>query len=135
MTNQNQTMDLLKQLKENPPKVIGGYKRQGWAVKILDSMSNDSVEQEEDRIVTAKAVIEANDKTYYPAFLTLDLNKNGQIIGAYFVTEDDEHYNLIPFEIIKDYINKTEAELLPFKYRTLEKIDGDGIQVNWPEFT
>lgn len=128
-------MELLEKLQKNPPKVIGGYKRQGWAVKALDNTSNESVEVEEDGIVTAKAVLEANDKTYYPAFLTLDLNNSGQVIGAYLITETEEQFELIPFEIIKDFINKTEAELLPFKYRTLEKIEGDQIQQNWPDFT
>ncbi|WP_370460199.1 hypothetical protein [Cytobacillus firmus] len=67
--------NLLSELSANPPKVIGGYKKQGWAIKVLENTSNLSVEKEDGGKVTAKAVLEANDKTYYPAFITLDLTK------------------------------------------------------------
>ena len=36
MNIQEQTNNLLETLKENPPKIIGGYKKQGWAVKALE---------------------------------------------------------------------------------------------------
>lgn len=134
MSEQDQTNDLLEQFKEKPPKVIGGYKKQGWAVKMLENISNESIEFEENDTVTAKSILLANNETYYPAFLTLDLKNQGQVIGAYLISEDDDQYNLIPFEIAKDFLNKTDKELLPLKYRTLEKIEGDEIQQNWPEF-
>ncbi|MFB6469533.1 hypothetical protein ACE38V_22630 [Cytobacillus sp. Hz8] len=134
MSEQDQTNDLLEQFKEKPPKVIGGYKKQGWAVKVLENISNESIEFEENDTVTAKSILLANNETYYPAFLTLDLKNQGQMIGAYLISEDDDQYNLIPFEIAKDFLNKTDKELLPLKYRTLEKIEGDEIQQNWPEF-
>ncbi|MBM7690856.1 hypothetical protein JOC77_000259 [Peribacillus deserti] len=136
MDTQNQNKDLLEQLKNNPPKIIGGYKKPGWALKVLDKISNDSVEHEPDgSTVTAKAILEAKDETYYPAFITLDMTNKGQIAGAYFISESDEEFELLPFEIAKAFIKKEEAELTPFKYRTLEQIEGDEIQVNWPDFT
>ena len=75
MNIQEQTNNLLEQLQKNPPKIIGGYKKQGWAVKALDKISNPAVEKEDNNLVTAKAVLKANDETYYPAFLTFKLGK------------------------------------------------------------
>ena len=135
MNNQTQTNDLLEKLQENPPKIIGGYKKQGWAVKTLDKISNPAVEIEDDNMVTAKAVLQANDETYYPAFLTLSLENSGQIVGAYFISEQEEQFELIPFEVAIPFTKKSENELIPFKYRTIEKIDGDVTQVNWPDFS
>ncbi|PLT31040.1 hypothetical protein [Peribacillus deserti] len=136
MDNQNRNTDLIEQLKNNPPKIIGGYKKPGWALKVLEKISNDSVEHEPDgSSVTAKAILEASDQTYYPAFLTLDMSKKGQVAGAYFISEKNEEFELLPFEIAKEFIKKEEAELTPFKYRTLEQIEGDEIQTNWPDFS
>ncbi|MDP4170907.1 MAG: hypothetical protein Q8906_09895 [Bacillota bacterium] len=132
MNNQN---DTLLQFKENPPKIIGGYKKQGWAIKVLEKISNETLEYEEDGTVTAMAVLESCDQSYFPAFMHLDLNNKGSIIGVYFIAENKEQFDLIPFEIAKEYIDKQENDLLPFKYRTLEKIEGDEFQVNWPEFS
>ncbi len=135
MNIQEQTNNLLEQLQENPPKIIGGYKKQGWAVKALDKISNPAVEKEDDHLVTAKAVLKANDETYYPAFLTLSLENSGQIVGAYLISEQEEQFELIPYEVAAPFTNKSENELIPFKYRTLEKINEDQIQVNWPDFS
>ncbi|WP_409299388.1 hypothetical protein V1498_20195 [Peribacillus sp. SCS-26] len=132
----DQNKDLLEQLKAHPPKIIGGYKKPGWALKVLDKISNDAAEYEADRsAVTAKAILEAADGTYYPAFLTLDLNNGGQIAGAYFISEKNEQFELLPFELAKEFIPKEESGLTPFKYRTLEQIEGDEYQANWPDFT
>ncbi|MCL6584931.1 MAG: hypothetical protein K6T72_00175 [Anoxybacillus sp.] len=131
MTNQ----EVWKQLQENPPKLIGGYKKQGWAVKILEKIENEDVETEGDGLVTAKAVLEANDGTYYPAFLTLNLSNKGQIVGLYLMAENKEQFDLIPFELAKPFLHKDDKELLPFRYRTLAKIEGDEQQINWPDFT
>ena len=130
MNIQEQTNNLLEKLQENPPKIIGGYKKQGWAVKALDKISNPAVEEEENNMVTAKAVLKAKDETFYPAFLTLNMAENGQIVGAYFISEQEEQFELIPYEMAHPFTNKSESDLIPFKYRTLEKIDGD-TQFKW----
>ena len=135
MTNQEETNHLLQKLQENPPKIIGGYKKQGWAVKTLEKTSNPDVEEEENNMVTAKSVLKASDETYYPAFLTLNMENNGQIIGAYLISETEEEFELIPFELALPYTGKEESELLPFTYRTLVQIDGDQSQKNWPDFS
>ncbi|MFJ7639511.1 MAG: hypothetical protein ACI35J_11945 [Peribacillus sp.] len=135
MTNQEETNNLLQKLQENPPKIIGGYKKQGWAVKTLEKTSNPDVEEEENNLVTAKSVLKASDETYYPAFLTLNMENNGQIIGAYLISETEEEFELIPFELALPYTGKEESELLPFTYRTLVQIDGDQSQKNWPDFS
>lgn len=131
----NEQEKILEQFKDSPPKIIGGYKKQGWAVKVLDKIENDAVEYEDDQTAMAKAVMESSDHSYYPAFLHLDLANNGMIIGAYFISETKEQFELIPFELAKEFIDKAEEDLIPFKYRTLEKIEGDEFQTNWPEFS
>lgn len=135
MENPNQLNELLNQLAANPPKIIGGYKKSGWAMKILDKIENDSVEFEPDGNITAKGILLAADETYYPAFLTLDMQSNGKVIGAYFITENTDEFQLLPFEIAKEYMEKEESSLTPFRYRTIEKIEGDIYQKNWPDFS
>ncbi|MDQ0269124.1 hypothetical protein [Cytobacillus purgationiresistens] len=75
-------------------------------IKDLENTSNDSIEVEEEGIVTAKTILKANDNTFYPAFLTLDMKQKGQIIGAYLIADQADHYDLIPFEIAKESIPK-----------------------------
>jgi hypothetical protein len=135
MEQSNSQNELLEQYKENPPKIIGGYKKQGWAVKALEKIDNEAVEHEPDGTITVKVVLEANDKSYYPAFLHLDIKNKGMIIGAYLITEGKEQFDLIPFEIAQAFMEKEEKNLIPFKYRTIEKVDGDEFQKNWPEFS
>lgn len=135
MNNGNTPNDILNQLAANPPKVIGGYKKTGWAVKVLDKISNDTIETEPDGNITAKAILLAADESHYPAFLTLDMKSGAKIIGVYLIAENKELFNLIPFEIARDFIDKKDSELTPFRYRTLEKIDGDTFQKNWPDFS
>ena len=112
MNNQTQTNDLLEKLQENPPKIIGGYKKQGWAVKTLDKIDNPAVEMEENNLVTAKAVLQANDDTYYPAFLTLSLENSGQVVGAYFISEQAEQFEIIPFEVAIPFTKKSENDYI-----------------------
>ena len=90
---------------------------------------------EEDQTITAMAVIKSKDNSFYPAFLHLDPQKGGQILGVYFIAEKEEQFDLIPFEVAKEFLNKSEEELLPLQYRTLEKIVGDQYQKNWPDFS
>jgi hypothetical protein len=135
MERNQELKTIIEGFKQNPPKIIGGYKKQGWAVKVLEKIENENIEQEEDGTITAKAIVEASDETYYPTFLTIDIKSGGQIIGAYFISEKSDQFELIPFEIAKEFMNKEEKELLPFKYKSLEKIDGDNQQKNWPEFS
>lgn len=134
MVTQADVKEIIENLKKNPPKFIGGYKKQGWAIKVLDKIMDELLEEDQE-VVTVKAVLEAKDGTYYPAFLSLDMKNKGQIAGIYLLAEEEEQFNLIPFEIAKELMAKPENELVPFKYRTLEKLNGDEMQKNWPDFT
>jgi hypothetical protein len=118
---------------EGTPKIIGDYKKQGWAKKVLEKIDNPSVEKEEDGVVSAKAVLLSDEGTYYPAFLSISIKDEGKIMGVYFISEDKEAYSLIPFELTSNSLD--HSKLLPFKYRTLEKIEGDHQQINWPDFS
>ncbi len=134
--NQNTKInEVTSNLKENPPTIIGGYKRQGWAVKALEKTSNADLEIEKGGLVTAKAILEAKDGTFYPAFLTLNTKQKGQIVDAFFLSENDDQFDLIPLQIAQDFIGKDPSDLMPFRYKTLEKIEGDQFQVNWPDFS
>jgi hypothetical protein len=135
MKQSNELNVLIEELKQNPPKIIGGYKKQGWAQKALEKISNDAITVEEDQTLTAMAILKSKDNSFYPAFMHLNPQKGGQIIGVYFLAEKEEQYDLIPFEAAKGFLNKSEEELLPLQYRTLEKIEGDQYQKNWPDFS
>ncbi|ESU34202.1 hypothetical protein G3A_02270 [Bacillus sp. 17376] len=135
MTKSNELSKIIEELRDNPPKIIGGYKKQGWATKVLDKISNDAITVEEDRTVTAMAIIKSKDNSFYPAFLHLDQQKGGQILGVYFIAEKEEQFDLFPFEVAREFLNKPEEDLLPLQYRTLEKIEGDQYQKNWPDFS
>lgn len=124
-----------KQFENEPPKIIGGYKRQGWAQKTLDKTVNEDIEQEPKGFVTAKAILEANDGSYYPAFLLIDTKKSGKIKDAFFLSETQDQFHLIPLELALEFIDKEANELMPFRYRTLAKIKGDQYQKNWPDFS
>lgn len=134
-SSQNNIEQIKQQLRENPPKIIGGYKRQVWAQKALDKTANENIEKEPNGFVTAKAILEANDGSFYPAFLLIDIKKNGKIKDAFFLSEDKDQYDLIPLELAMEVVDKEPNQLLPFKYRTLEKIKGDMYQKNWPDFS
>ena len=135
MTKSNELSKVIEELKDHPPKIIGGYKKQGWATKVLDKISNDAITVEEDRTITAMAIIKSKDNSFYPAFLHMDQQKGGQILGVYFIAEKEEQFDLIPFEVAREFLNKSEEDLLPLQYRTLEKIEGDQYQKNWPDFS
>lgn len=136
LSSKNNNVEQVKKLFEkDPPKIIGGYKRQGWAQKTLDKTENHDVEQEAKGFVTAKAILEANDGSYYPAFLLLDTKKSGKIKDAFFLSEAQDQFNLIPLEIALGFIDKETKDLIPFRYRTLGKIKGDQFQKNWPDFS
>ncbi|MFT4414451.1 hypothetical protein ACLM5H_11380 [Fredinandcohnia humi] len=128
-------LEVEKTLKDNPPKIIGDYKKQGWALKALEKTSNEDIEKEANGKVTAKAVLEAKDGTYYPAFLLLDIKKSGKIIDCFFLAESNDHFDLIPLQLAQEFFGKDSSEVMPFKYRTLAQIKGDRFQTNWPDFS
>lgn len=63
------------------------------------------------------------------------MSNKGKIIGAYLISEKEEQFELIPFEVAKHFIDKEESSLIPFKYRTIKKIKGDEYQKEWPNFS
>ncbi|WP_064091885.1 hypothetical protein [Rossellomorea aquimaris] len=119
----------------SPPKIIGGYKKQGWATKLLDRISNDPIEIDENEIISAKAILMANNNTFYPSIITIDRKNRGKVNGIYLVSENQEHFELIPYEMAVEHIKVKKDELEPFQYRTLDKIENDEYQKNWPEFS
>ncbi|WP_113930835.1 hypothetical protein [Bacillus sp. P14.5] len=122
-----------KELIGKSPKIKGNYKKQGWAIKVLEKIENPSIEVEEEGIVTAKAILLSNIGTYYPAFLTISIKERGRIIGMYFIVENTDAYSLIPFELSEKFID--HSDLLPLKYKTLEKIEKDEQQNKWPDYS
>lgn len=118
---------------EHAPKVIGYYKRQAWALKVFEKIDQDNVVQDGKNVILASSIIQSKNDLYFPAFIRINIKEKGQVAGAYLIIEDDDSFQLYPLE---NAMEKLEMdELLPFKYRTLEQIDGDEFQVNWPEFS
>ncbi len=114
--------DLRKQFETTPPKYIGDYKRRGWAENIFKKMSNNSVEVEENGTTMSEAILQANDGTFYPAFISLTPLGD---IGVYFIIEgtSKDEYNLVPYELIRNYLGKTDEQLLPFQYTLLTEVE------------
>lgn len=120
-------------LEESTPKVIGYYKRQAWAVKVFDKIDQDNIIEDGKDVVLASAVIQSSNDLFFPAFIRINTKENGKVEGAYLIIEEDESFQLLPLEkALKDL---QLDDLVPFKYRTLEKIEGDTYQTNWPKFS
>ena len=117
----------------NAQKIIGYYKRQAWALKVFDKIEQDSIVEDGKNVILASSVIQSNNELFFPAFIRINTKENGKVVGAYLIIEEEESFQLLPLERALEEFELDE--LVPFKYRTLEKIDGDQFQVNWPEFS
>ncbi|NME05034.1 hypothetical protein [Psychrobacillus sp. BL-248-WT-3] len=117
----------------NAQKIVGFYKRQAWAAKVFEKIEQDSIVQDGKDIVLASSIIQSNNNLYFPAFMRINMKENGKVVGAYMIQEEEDSFSLLPLEILLE--EPEMQEILPFKYRTLEKIEGDSLQVNWPEFS
>ncbi|TQR05149.1 hypothetical protein [Psychrobacillus soli] len=120
-------------MEENTPKVIGYYKRQAWAVKVFDKIDQDNIVEDGKDVVLASSIIQSSNDLFFPAFIRINTKENGKVAGAYLIIEEDDSFQLLPLERALEELQLDE--LVPFKYRTLEKIEGDEYQVNWPEFS
>lgn len=118
---------------ENAPKVIGYYKRQAWAVKVFDKIDQDNIVEDGEHVVLASSVIQSSNDLFFPAFIRINTKESGKVAGAYLIIEEDDSFQLLPLERALEELQM--KELVPFKYRTLEKIEGDEYQTNWPEFS
>lgn len=126
----------IRQLYPNSnPKILGGYKSEGWAKRILNKMSNPAVEFEAKNIALAKAIVKIQNGSFYPAFLSIDISKRGLITGAYFVSERKDQFDLLPLDIAFQFIRLPEEEFFPLRYKTLVRIEDDHYQKNWPDFS
>lgn len=117
----------------NAQKIIGYYKRQAWALKVFDKIEQDSIVEDGKNVILASSVIQSNNDLFFPAYIRINTLENGKVVGAYLILEEEESYQLLPLERALEEFKMDD--LVPFKYRTLEKIDGDQHQVNWPEFS
>ncbi|TQR21353.1 hypothetical protein [Psychrobacillus vulpis] len=120
-------------VEEYAPKVIGYYKRQAWALKVFDKIDQDNVVSDGKDIILASSIIQSNNELFFPAFIRINTKEKGKVVGAYLIIEEDDNFQLLPLEKAMEEMQLDE--LLPFKYRTLEQIDGDEVQVNWPNFS
>lgn len=120
-------------LEELAPKVIGYYKRQAWALKVFDKIEQDNIVKDGKNVILASSIIQSKNDLYFPAFMRINTKAKGQVVGAYLIIEEDDSFQLLPLERAMEEIQMDD--LLPFKYRTLEQIDGDETQVNWPDFS
>ena len=114
-------------------KVIGFYKRQAWAQKFFEKIDEDNLETEGKNKVLAPSILQSQNGLFFPAFMSIDVKKKGEVSGAYLFSENDENIQLIPLEKVMTQLENDK--LLPFRYRTLSEIPGDQFQKNWPDFS
>ena len=130
---EKETKKSTPQVEAGAEKIIGYYKRQAWAIKVFDKIEQDSIVEDGKNVILASSIMQSNNDLFFPAFIRINTKENGKVVGAYLIIEEDDSFQLLPLErALEDY--KLD-ELVPFKYRTLAKIDGDQYQVNWPEFS
>ena len=132
-SEEKETKKLNPSVEAGAEKIIGYYKRQAWALKVFDKIEQDSIVEDGKNVILASSIIQSNNDLFFPAFIRINTKEAGKVEGAYLILEEEESFQLLPLErALEEY--KLD-ELVPFKYRTLEKIDGDQFQVNWPEFS
>lgn len=132
-SEEKETKNFNASVEANVQKIIGYYKRQAWALKVFDKIEQDNIVEDGKNVILASSVIQSNNDLFFPAFIRINTKENGKVVGAYLILEEEESFQLLPLERALEEFKLDE--LIPFKYRTLEKIDGDQYQVNWPEFS
>ncbi|MFF2752128.1 hypothetical protein ACFVR1_00045 [Psychrobacillus sp. NPDC058041] len=120
-------------VEDQAPKVIGYYKRQAWALKVFDKIDQGNIVADGTNVILASSIIQSKNDLYFPAFMRINTKEKGEVVGAYLIIEEDESFQLLPLERALEVLQMDE--LLPFKYRTLEQINDDKYQVNWPDFS
>ncbi|MDX1699000.1 MAG: hypothetical protein R3250_00210 [Melioribacteraceae bacterium] len=114
-------------------KIVGYYKRQVWAQKFFDKIDDSEIESDGKNSILVPSILRSVNNLFFPAFMSISIKKKGKVVGAYLITEVNEHIQLIPLENVMSQLK--EESLLPFQYRTISKIPEDQIQINWPDFT
>lgn len=132
-SEEKETKNFNASIEANAQKIIGYYKRQAWALKVFDKIEQDNIVEDGNNVILASSVIQSNNDLFFPAFIRINTEENGKVVGAYLILEEEDSFQLLPLERALEEFKLDE--LIPFKYRTIEKIDGDQYQVNWPEFS
>ncbi|WP_100374085.1 hypothetical protein [Bacillus sp. FJAT-45037] len=97
-------------------KIIGEYKSKAWAIKVFEKME---LNEDSDGEVLVKAIFESSNNLFYPGFLAYAEVDLDTLKGVYMISESDDQFNLIPYELAKDYLKKDATTLEPFTYTTL----------------
>ena len=110
-------------------QLIGGFHEKIIAYKHIQSLQNAHVEDLGDGFINAKAILRANDGTFYPVFCVIDRYSGGELWGSHFLAHDYDFS--VPQELIFPYINKSFDEIFPYTYETLSIIEEDFHQDAW----
>lgn len=116
-------------LKKNPPIIIGGFKERIEAYKYIIDLPEDHIEKIDKDFICAKAILKANDGTFYPVFCIIDKSSSGELWDSQFIADNLNKY--IPQSHIFPYIGKEPDELFPYSYETLATIEEDFHQDTW----
>lgn len=116
-------------LEVNPPVIVGGFIKRIEAYKYLITLPEKSIEKIDEDFIYAKAILKANDDTYYPVFCVIDKSSGGEHWDTQFVSENLDEY--IPQDLVFPYINKEINAIIPYTYETLSVIEEDFHQNNW----
>lgn len=116
-------------LKERPPIIVGGFKERIDAYKYILNMSEKHIEKIDKDFIFAKAILRANDGSFYPVFCVIDISSGGELWDSQFIAENIDKY--IPQEHIFPYIGKKSEDIFPYTYETLAVIEEDFHQDSW----
>lgn len=121
--------DLIKILEEKKPVIIGGFREKIVAYEYILSIPNPHIEDLDDGFIIAKAILKANDGSFYPVFCTIDRHSGGELWDSQFISNDCDF--CIPQNLIFPYINKSVDDIFPYTYETLPVIEEDFHQSPW----
>lgn len=126
---QKEDAKFAKQFKGKSPIIVGGFSQRIDAYIYLRSIKKKSVELIEGDFISAKAILNANDGTFYPVFCVIDISSGGELWDSQFIAEN---YDInIPQNFILPFIGKNKDQIFPYKYETLSVIEEDFHQGSW----
>jgi hypothetical protein len=118
-----------KELSANPPVIVGGFQRRIEAYRIIRSVPEPTIYDFGDGFLSAKAIVQAKDGTFYPAFCSIDKSSGGELWGVEYIRQGSS--DTVSDSFIFPYINKPEDEMYPIEYETLQTIEDDFHQKTW----
>lgn len=110
-------------LDELSPVVIGGFNERIQAYTYLRNLKTPNTISLWGGFIRAKAILKANDATFYPVYCVIDRSSSGELWDSEFLVSGLDE--LIPQNLALPYLQKTADKIFPYTYETLATIEGD----------